>query len=106
MANLRDTVKIADKQRLFNLLFDTGTKDVFVVIRIIFYFPFTKRRTVSKREIELPNGNRIFSDKRIFLPFFVSDYHGFIEKKVLDMVEYNVIISEHWMQENGTVFDY
>jgi hypothetical protein len=31
---------------------------------------------------------------------------GFVEGRVLDMVEYDVIIGEHWMQQNGTVLDY
>jgi hypothetical protein len=35
------------------------------------------------------------SDKRIFLPFSIGDYHGFIEKKVLDMVKYDIIIGEY-----------
>jgi hypothetical protein len=106
MANLRGTVGIADEQRPSNLLFDTGTKDVFVAARIASHFPFAKRRTVSKKEVELPNGNRMSSDERILLPFSVGDYHGFVEGRVLDMVEYDVIIGEHWMQENGTVLDY
>jgi hypothetical protein len=35
------------------------------------------------------------SDKRILLLFSISDYHGFIKGRVLDMVEYDVIIGEH-----------
>jgi hypothetical protein len=95
MANLRGTIRIADEQRLSNLLFDTGTKDVFVATRITSHFPFAKRRTVSKKKIELPNGNRMSSDKRILLPFSISDYHGFVKRKVLDMVKYDIIIGEH-----------
>jgi hypothetical protein len=34
-------------------------------------------------------------DKRILLPFSIGDYHDFIKERVLDMVKYDVIISEH-----------
>jgi hypothetical protein len=81
-------------------------KNIFVVIRIVFYFSFIKRRTVLKKEIELPNGNRIFSDKRILLPFSIGDYHDFVKKRVLNIIKYDIIIGEYWMQKNKTVFDY
>jgi hypothetical protein len=95
MANLRGTIRIADKQRFFNLLFDIGTKDIFVIARIISYFLFIKCRTVSKKEIKLPNGNRMSSDKRILLPFSISDYYGFVKEGILDIIEYDIIISEY-----------
>jgi hypothetical protein len=95
MANLRGTVRIADEQRLSNFLFDIGTKDVFVAARITFHFLFIKRRTVSKKKIELPNGNRMSFDERIFFPFSIGDYHGFIKGKVLNIMEYDIIISEY-----------
>jgi hypothetical protein len=34
-------------------------------------------------------------NKRILLPFSISDYYGFIEGKVLDIMKYDVIIGEH-----------